>query len=226
VAWHPTGVPDAVIFDMDGVLIDSEPLWQDVEVAVLTRLGVPITRERCKETMGFRVNEAVGYWAERYPWSGPDVHEVAEEIVAGVVAAITERGAPMAGAAEALDFLADQPVRLAIASSSYYRVIEAVLERLDMADRFEVVHSAEDEANGKPDPAVYLTAAAKLTVEPARCIAIEDSPNGVESAKRAGMGCIAIPDAGIAADARFAQADAVLASLRELPGNWAAVVGL
>src|SRR4051812_20125143 len=147
---------------MDGVLIDSEPIWQDVELDVLGGLGVPITRERCKETMGYRVNEAVAHWAERHPWAGPSVDEVAEEIVAGGIGAIGTRGQPKAGAVEALDSLGDQRVRLAIASSSYYRVIAAVLDRLDLAGRFEVVHSAEDERNGKPHPAVYLTAAAKL----------------------------------------------------------------
>jgi sugar-phosphatase len=151
---------------------------------------------------------------------------VADEIVRGVIDAIATRGEPKAGAVEALDFLAGQPVRLAIASSSYYRVIAAVLDRLDLAHRFEVVHSAEDERNGKPHPAVYLTAAAKLSVDPAQCLAIEDSPNGVVSAKAAGMACLAVPDEGTAADVRFAQADAVLTSLADLPDNWAAVVGL
>ncbi|MDQ1374475.1 MAG: mannitol-/sugar-/sorbitol-6-/2-deoxyglucose-6-phosphatase [Actinomycetota bacterium] len=216
----------AVIFDMDGVLVDSEPIWQDVEVDVLGRLGVPLTRDRCKETMGFRVNEAVAHWYERYAWTGPTVDDVAEEIVGGVIAAIAERGELKEGALEAVDFLQHRGVRLAIASSSYYRVIEAVLDRGGLAGRFEVVHSAEDEANGKPDPAVYLTAASKLGVDPALCVAIEDSPNGVLSAKRAGMDCVAVPDPGTETDPVFAEADLVLPSLTELPQHWAALTAL
>ena len=227
VAWHPTGVPDAVIFDMDGVLIDSEPIWQDVELDVLGRLGVPITRDRCKETMGFRVHETVAHWHAQYPWDGPDVDAVVEQIMAGVIDAIGQRGGPKAGAVEAVDFVASQGMRLAIASSSYYRVIDAVLTRLGLAGRFEVVHSAQDEEHGKPHPAVFLTAAAKLGVEPRRCVAIEDSPNGVLSAKRAGMACIAVPEPGTEDDPRYADADVVLASLARVPTEgWAAVAAL
>jgi mannitol-1-/sugar-/sorbitol-6-/2-deoxyglucose-6-phosphatase len=187
---------------------------------------VPLTRELCKQTMGFRVNEAVAHWYERHPWTGPSVDEVVEDLVAGVVDAIGARGEPMAGVDEAIAFLQQQGVRLAIASSSYYRVIDAVLRRLGLSDAFEVVHSAEDEANGKPHPAVYLTAAAKLGVEPAACVAIEDSPNGVVSAKRAGMICVAVPDAGSEADPRFSDADLTLPSLAELPDRWVAVAAL
>ncbi len=219
-------MPEAVIFDMDGVLIDSEPIWQDVELELLGGLGVPLTREMCSETMGFRVNEAVGHWHERYPWAGPTVDEVVDDLVDGVISAIGARGEPKAGVHEAIAFLRDADLRLAIASSSYYRVIDAVLTRCGLADVFEVVHSAEDEANGKPDPAVYRTAAAKLGVTPEVCIAIEDSPNGVLSATRAGMTCIAIPEPGTEADPRFAEADLVLPSLVVLPERWASVAAL
>ena len=217
---------EAVIFDMDGVLVDSEPIWQDVEIDLLGALGVPLTHELCKQTMGFRVNEAVAYWYERHPWDGPTVDDVAEQLMTGVVDAIGARGEPMVGVGAAVAFIRDAGLRLAIASSSYYRVIDAVLRRLDLTDAFEVVHSAEDEANGKPHPDVYLTAAAKLGVAPADCVAIEDSPNGVLSAKRAGMICVAVPDPGIAGDARFGDADLTLSSLAELPTSWATVAAL
>jgi sugar-phosphatase len=219
-------VPEAVIFDMDGVLVDSEPIWQDVEIELLGRLGVPLTREMCTQTMGFRVNEAVGHWYERYPWTGPTVDEVADELVDDVIGAISERGEPMAGVDEVIAFLEDEGLRLAIASSSYYRVIDAVLRRFDLTQRFEVVHSAQEEANGKPHPAVYLTAAAKLGIAPEACIAIEDSPNGVLSATRAGMTCIAIPEPGTETDPRFADADLLIPSLLVLPERWATVAAL
>jgi sugar-phosphatase len=209
-------VLQAVIFDMDGVLIDSEPLWQDVEVEVFSALGVPITRERCKETMGFRVNEAVAHWHGQYPWEGPTIDEVATQIVDGLITAVRERGQAMPGAQEAVVFCRQRVERLAICTSSYYRVIDAVLERCGLAGAFAVVHSAQDEARGKPDPAVYLSTAAKLGVAPERCLAIEDSPNGVLSAKDAGMACLAVPDPGLTGHAGFGRADLVLASLDDL----------
>jgi beta-phosphoglucomutase-like phosphatase (HAD superfamily) len=217
---------EAVIFDMDGVLIDSEPIWQDVETELLGALGVPITRERCKETMGFRVEEAVAHWFGLHPWKGPTVHQVTEQVVDGVIAAIGRRGVAKDGVHQVLALLAGLDVRLAIASSSYYRVIDAVIARLELNGRFEVVHSAEDEERGKPDPAVYLTAAAKLAVAPDRCLAIEDSPNGVVAAKAAGMVCVAVPEPGMADDPRMSQADLVLSSLQDLDADrWAAVAG-
>jgi sugar-phosphatase len=219
-------VPEAVIFDMDGVLVDSEPIWQDVELDVLGRLGVPLTREMCAQTMGFRVEESVAYWYERHPWTGPTVDAVAGELVDGVIAAIGERAEPIAGVTDAIAFLEGAGLRLAIASSSYYRVIDAVLTRFDLAGHFEVVHSAQDEERGKPDPAVYRTAAAKLGVDPVACVAIEDSPNGVLSAKGAGMVCVAVPEPGTEHDARMAEADLVLPSLAVLSEHWATVAAL
>jgi sugar-phosphatase len=207
---------EAVIFDMDGVLIDSEPIWQDVELAVLGRLGVPLTREMCRETMGFRVNEAVAHWYERHPWKGPSVDDVADELVDGVIRTVGERGELKDGAGHAVTFCAERVERLAICSSSYYRVIDAVLDRTGLRDRFAVVHSAEDEERGKPDPACYLTTAAKLGVTPEQCLAIEDSPNGVLAATGAAMTCLAVPEPGTEDDPRTAQADLVLGSLADL----------
>jgi sugar-phosphatase len=209
-------VIEAVIFDMDGVLIDSEPIWQHVEVGVLGALGVPMTSELCRQTMGYRVSEAVAHWRSRHPWTGPTDAEVEDEIVSGVIRAVGERGAPMPGALAAVDFCADHVDRLAICSSSYYRVIDAVLDRCGLHGRFAVVHSAEDEAHGKPDPAVYRTTARKLGVEPARCLAIEDSPNGVAAATAAGMLCLAVPEPGSTDGPRVAGADLVLPSLTAL----------
>jgi sugar-phosphatase len=219
-------VLEAVIFDMDGVLIDSEPIWQDVEIDLFGRLGVPLTRAMCAETMGLRVNEAVAHWYERYPWTGPAVDDVAGELVDGVIATIGERGEAKDGVHDAIAFLEDAGLRLAIASSSYYRVIDAVLDRCGLRDHFEVVHSAQDEERGKPDPAVYLTAAARLGVEPAACVAVEDSPNGVVSAQAAGMACVAVPEPGTEDDPRINGADVVIPSLVELPERWAAVAAL
>jgi sugar-phosphatase len=212
----PTSVDRrAVIFDMDGVLVDSEPIWRRVEQDVLGPLGVPLDDERCRETMGLRVNEVVAHWYARYPWAGPSVSEVEAAILTGVIAETRAHGAARPGVEHALTLCRALGRRVALASSSYRVVIDAVLDHLGLADAFEVVHSAEHEERGKPDPGVYRTTAARLGVAPAGCTAIEDSPNGVRSAKAAGMACVAIPEAGTD-PARLLDADVVLGSLLDL----------
>ena len=217
---------EAAIFDMDGLLIDSEPFWREVEIPVFRGLGVPLTEEMCAETMGLRVNEVVAHWRRQYPWDGPDDGAVVEEIVSGVIHRIQNDGTLMDGVVETIDVLRARGLRLAIASSSLYRVIAAVLDRFDIKSAFEVVHSAEDEERGKPDPAVYQTAAAKIGVAPEACVALEDSVNGVLSAKAAGMTVIAVPDASVRGDTRFEAADITVTSLRDLDAaTWDRLLG-
>lgn len=211
-----SGPIDAVIFDMDGVLIDSEPLWRDAEVAVLTTVGVPIDDEAAKATTGLRFDEVVGQWYARHPWPGPTQAEIGGRIVAGLVRLVHERGTAMPGALAAVDTLAAAGYPLAIASSSPSEVIAAIVGRLGIGDRFAVLQSAEHEPYGKPHPAVYIEAARRLGVAPTRCLAIEDSPNGVIAAKAARMRCVAVPDPHLRADRRFLAADAALPSLTDL----------
>jgi len=208
-------VSDAVIFDLDGLLIDSEPIWRDVEQQVFNDLGVALTDELCRSTMGLPVNEVVAHWHERSPWAGHDLHAAEEAIVDGVIAAIRSCGSAMPGVDHALALAAGLGLRRGIASSSHEIVIDAALERLGLRDRFEVVVSAEHEPCGKPHPGVYLTAARLLGVDPEACVAIEDSPNGVLAAKAAGMRCVAVPEPGTSRSA-LSSADAVLTSLSDL----------
>lgn len=216
--------PLACIFDMDGVLLDSEPFWQDVEIEVFGSLGLHLSREDCRATMGMRVDEVVRQRQAERPWAGVSLAEVADAIVDGVVELVRTRGRPLPGVAWAMDFLEERGVRLALASSSSYRLIDAVLGRLGLAYRFEVCHSAEEEEAGKPDPAVYRSAAAKLGLEPGHCVAVEDSVAGVQAAKAAGMACLAVPDQSVAGAVGFLLADAILPSLEHLDAEvWAAL---
>lgn len=213
--------PRALIFDMDGVLIDSEPLWHEAEIAAMREEGLVLTPEDCLKTTGLRVDEAVAYWVERYPWLAPRGERLAGAVLDHLVDGVAHRGSPKPGIDEALAFVRSRGLRLALASSSPYRVIRAVLDALGLNGTFEVVHSAEEEARGKPDPAVYLTTARKLGIEPGECAAVEDSPNGLLSAKAAGMKCIAVPEPTLRDDPRFALADATIASLGEIgPELW------
>jgi mannitol-1-/sugar-/sorbitol-6-/2-deoxyglucose-6-phosphatase len=205
----------AVIFDMDGVLIDSEPLWRIAEVEALNAAGVPITLQDAVETTGLRTDEVVEHWYARFPWDTLPKKEVEARIITRVIALVRERGGPTPGVFEALDRLgAHYP--LAVASSSASEIIAAVLETLGIGGRFAITQSAEHEPFGKPHPGVYIEAARRLNIEPWRCLAIEDSPNGVIAAKAARMKCIAIPDPALRDDRRYHAADAVVSSLSEV----------
>lgn len=213
--------PRALIFDMDGVLIDSEPLWHVAEIGAFAEVGLELTDEDCLLTTGLRIDASVDYWCERHPRLAPIRDALVTSILDRLVALVNERGTRKPGVEEALAFAQDRGLRLALASSSPYRVIHAALGALDLASAFEVVHSAEEERRGKPDPAVYLTAAGKLGVDPGSCVAVEDSPFGLLSAKAAGMRCIAVPEPALLADPRFSQADAIVGSLAEIgPELW------
>jgi mannitol-1-/sugar-/sorbitol-6-/2-deoxyglucose-6-phosphatase len=202
---------DAVIFDMDGVLVDSEPLWRQVEIEVFGSVGVVLTEEQCLETIGLRLDEVVRHWLGHAPEA--DILAIEHRIHARILEVVAERGVAMPGALEAVEFVRSRGVRMALASSSPLRLIEVTLRRLGLSSAFEVVHSAERESLGKPHPAVYLTTAARLGVRPQRCLAIEDSLRGLVSAKAASMRCIAVPTAP---HPGFALADLVLGSLTEL----------
>lgn len=205
----------AVIFDMDGVLIDTEPVWRKVEIEVFSRVGLQLREEQLLETMGVRIEQVVELWYSRYPWAGPSVEEIARQIEQGVIEYVRLGGAPKEGACEALTKTHDAGLPIAIASSSSETMIRAVVECLAIGQYVDIIASAQNEVEGKPHPAVYESAARRLGIPPEKCIAIEDAPNGVLSAKAAGMYCIAVPDPNFANDPRIAKADLQLTSLTE-----------
>jgi sugar-phosphatase len=206
---------EAVLFDMDGVLIDSEPLWQDAEIEVFARHGVELSREDCASTMGLRIDEVVRHWFSLRPWKEASCEFVEAEIVEAVIELVRTRGEAKQGVLSALDFLASKGLVCGLASSSYLRIIEVVLDKLSISNRFEVIHSAEFERRGKPAPDVYLTAASMLGVTPEKCLVFEDSLNGVRAAKSAGMTCVAIPDPCSPRDEIEALADITIDELSE-----------
>jgi len=220
----------SVILDMDGLLIDTEPAWRVAETDVFADLGVRLTEAELLETTGQAIDEVVAMRRQRQRWRGGKFGqltdaEIADRITELVVAHVMAEGEPMAGVREAIGIFRRNGLALAIASSSPTRLIDAVCQRLRLTD-ITVRCSAFDEAQGKPAPDVYRTAARKLGDNPARCLAIEDSPNGVLAAKAAGMRCLAIPDPLLAADPRYREADLVLPSLACLDDRARRVLGL
>jgi len=208
-------VLEAVIFDMDGVLIDSEPLWRRAEREVFGNVGLALTKEMCMGTMGLRLDEVVAYWYERFPWTGKSPGQVEEEVLSEMYRLIADEGEPLAGVQETLDVVRGSGLALAIASSSPSGLIEAVVDKLEIRDYFSVMCSADEDALGKPDPAVYLRTAERLSVDPRACLVFEDSLLGVRAAKAAGMTVVAVPAADQYDDPRFHEADFKVPSLGE-----------
>lgn len=206
---------EAAIFDMDGLLVDSEPLWRRAEQQIFPALGHELTDAMCMETMGTRVDEVVRHWYRVRPWTGPTQEEVADQIVATVIELVRAEGAPMPGVASALALCVESGLVLALASSSSGRLIDAVVDRLGIRHHFAWLQSAEKEPYGKPHPGVFLTTAARLGVEPRSCLVFEDSLAGVLAGKAARMKVVAVPAAEQYDQARFVIADLKLPSLLE-----------
>ncbi|MCT4702398.1 HAD-IA family hydrolase [Enterobacteriaceae bacterium H20N1] len=175
----------AVIFDMDGVIIDSEGFWQDSQIEVLAGFGIAITAQECeKYTKGKRIDEIARVWCERYSLAVQPLR-LEEHIVSQVCQSIRTEGRAMSGLYQALRCFQANGYRMALATSSSQQIIAAVFDKLALWEWFEVVCSADDERFGKPHPAVYLTALFKLGLNAGECVVIEDSLNGFIAASRA-----------------------------------------
>jgi mannitol-1-/sugar-/sorbitol-6-/2-deoxyglucose-6-phosphatase len=209
----------AVIFDMDGLLIDSEPIWHESERAIFSSVGICLSESDCLKTTGLRVDELVNFWYRQYPWERPAKKEIERSIIDDVIGLISRKAEPKEGVDYIIDFVKSLDVKTALASSSSYDIIRAVVEKFDLSDKFDEIYSAEEEEYGKPHPGVYITTAKRLRVAPYECLAIEDSLNGVLAAKAARMRCIAIPEAVARDDKRFAIADLILDSLKEIDSS-------
>ena len=185
---------DAVIFDMDGVLIDSEPLWKIAMSDVFASLGSTLTAHDFQRTVGLRIDQVVEYWNHEDQWGIDDTHSVVNQILDRMVVLIAENPYPLPGVIDTLDYLSKTDIKIGLATSSPQRLIDAVLKYLNIAPYFDAVHSAEFERYGKPHPDVYLKTAESLAVKPNKCLVIEDSLNGVISGKAAMMSVVCIPE--------------------------------
>lgn len=209
----------AAIFDMDGLLIDSEPLWKRAEQEVLAELGIQLTDDDCEQTLGLRTDMVVTHWYQRFPWKSPSQQTVADAVDRRVEELVSHHGHAMPGAIRAIEAARRAGLLIGLATSSSHSLIDTVVRKLDLAQYFTVTCSAMDEGFGKPDPAVYQTAAARLGVASSDCVAFEDTVPGVQSAKAAGMRVIAVPAAHNFDDPGFDLADLKLRSLEDFEIN-------
>lgn len=203
---------EAVVFDMDGLLVDSEPVWDAARRMMAAAAGVDWNRDDHKAVMGVSTAEWVAYMIRRLALDLPP-EAVEAEIIARMVA-LYEREVPFfEGAVEAVA-LAAAAYPTGLASGSPPRLIDAVTRHPSLAGRFRSILSSDQVGRGKPAPDVYLAAADALGVPPENCVCLEDSGNGILAGKNAGMKVIAVPDPRFAPSAEtLAQADLILDSL-------------
>jgi HAD superfamily hydrolase (TIGR01509 family) len=206
---------EAVVFDLDGVLVQTEELWDEVRERFARERGGRYDAEAQRAMMGMSSLEWSRFMNEELGVPEPP-ERISAEVVRRMEARYRERLPLIDGAREAVERLgARWP--LGVASSSNRPLIDAVLELSGLAQFFQATVSSEEVAGGKPAPDVYLEAAKRLGVDPARCAAVEDSHSGIRSAKAAGMRVIAIPNASFPPDEEaLGEADVVLPSLAEL----------
>ncbi|NIG53445.1 hexitol phosphatase HxpB [Chitinophaga sp. Cy-1792] len=206
---------NTVIFDMDGLLVDSEPLWGLAMQEVFNTVGVTLTPDLWHKTTGLRTKEVVSYWHHHFQWTAKSEEQVTDEIISTVIRMIIAEGRSMEGLHYILDFFKERQFKIGLASSSPKRLIDAVVDNLGISPYFQAVASAEFEDYGKPHPAVYLACAKALGSMPLECIAFEDSITGMTAAKAARMTTVVVPEAHNRQDPRYALANLKLNSLLE-----------
>ncbi|MBC7901975.1 MAG: hexitol phosphatase HxpB [Gemmatimonadaceae bacterium] len=184
---------DTVIFDMDGLLIDSEPLWEEAGKETLKEFRINLTADQYHESTGLRSREWILHW---FGYFGIDLaHAEAAEnaILKKAIEKIGNNARPMPGAEHVVNLFIEKEFRIGIASSSPLELIEMVVQKLGIGAYITAKASAEHLAYGKPHPEVYLNCAAALGAAPSSCICFEDSFNGMIAAKAARMKCVVVP---------------------------------
>ncbi|AVF35059.1 hexitol phosphatase HxpB [Rahnella sikkimica] len=208
---------NAAIFDMDGLLIDSEPLWVQAELDVFSSLGVDISqRHLLPDTLGLRVDQVVRMWYQTLPWQGPTQDDVSKMIIARTIELVEQTRPLLPGVNQALEMCRDNGLKVGLASASPLFMLRAVLEMFNLQSYFQVITSAENLPYSKPHPEVYLLAAGELQFDPLNCVTLEDSFNGMIATKAARMRSIVVPASEYRDDPRWALADTKLETLEAL----------
>lgn len=204
------------IFDMDGLLIDSEPLWYEAAQECLSKFGRTIGEEQYVETTGLRTKEFLQHWFGVFNIDHAHIPTAEKEITDLVIAKVMDSGTMMEGVGETMELVKQTALKVGLASSSPLALIKAVLEKTKMEQYFSAICSAEFLPYGKPNPQVFINCAIELGSPPPACICFEDSFNGMIAAKAARMKCIVVPHPDQYHQERWNIADLRLNSLRSL----------
>ncbi len=184
---------NTVIFDMDGLLIDSEPLWKQAADDLLLQYSAQLTNQQYAVTTGLRTKEFLAHWFVHFSLPPDDLAEAEKKIVSRVVDLVKQKGKPMPGVSHILNFFREREFNIGLATSSPPALIQVVVDMLGIGTYLQAVSSAENLAFGKPHPEVYLNCAEKLGAFPDQCVCFEDSFNGMIAAKAAKMKCVMVP---------------------------------
>lgn len=184
---------DAIIFDMDGLLVDTEPVWEEAETEMLSAYNVEMQSEVRMQLVGLRNDVFLSRLIAHYNIPA-SLETLQEDIIDRMLKLIPVKAKPKAGALEIIKYAVDRGIPTAIASSSPGVIIEAVVSSQGWGKYIPIRCSAEHLLAGKPEPHVYWEAAKALGVAPMNCLALEDSPTGARAAVAAGMTCYAVPD--------------------------------
>jgi len=205
---------DTVIFDIDGLLIDSEPLWTEAAEEVFNQYGIALTEQQYLSTTGLRTKEFVDHWLGFFGVSKDRSSEAEHRIITTVLRKIETRGVVMPGVQHIINFFCEKGFKIGLATSSPQELIDLVVKMLGIAPYINATASAQELPYGKPHPQVYLDCAAKLNSTPTSCLCFEDSFNGMIAAKAARMKCVVVPHHNQLKEERWGAADLKLSSLQ------------
>ena len=205
---------NTVIFDMDGLLIDSEPLWTEAASEVFEYYGKRLSPSDFESTTGLRTSEFVSWWLRDYKFDDTELERAAERIVELVIKKIKLQGKALPGLEYILDFFSRRGYKMGLATSSPLKVADTVTNMLGIDKYLQVKTSAEKMEYGKPHPGVYLACAKELQSSPLECICFEDSVNGMIAAKAARMKCVVVPTYAQQKDEKWSIADLKISSLK------------
>ena len=183
----------AIIFDMDGLLVDSEVVWHIAETDLIESRGHVYTDAAREAIIGMRMDEFMLVLRDLFKLED-SVEDLMDELIGKMLKLIPEKVEEKPGATPLLNYVVEQEIPFALASSSSMSIINAIVESQGWGDIFKHRFTADDDPRGKPAPDVYLRTARSLGYDPMRCLALEDSPNGARAAVAAGMTCYAVPD--------------------------------
>ncbi len=203
----------AIIFDMDGLLVNSEPYWKIAEKICFGKLGLNLNDELLRQVMGFRLSEVVAHWYNYQPWGLQNFEAVEADVLETVKQLIIENADALPGVIQTLELCKANGYKIALASSSAMSLINVVVDKLNIRHYFDLLVSAEFEPYGKPHPSVFITTANMLNVLPTECLVFEDSVNGMIAAKAARMKCIVVPEAEKQQEPYWQLANQILKSL-------------
>jgi mannitol-1-/sugar-/sorbitol-6-/2-deoxyglucose-6-phosphatase len=205
---------NSVIFDMDGLLVDTEPLWHEAANEIFGKHGVLLTPENHAATTGLRTKEFIQWWFPRFGISTEHAATAEKEIVALVIQKFLQKGKALPGVAYIFNFFQQRNFKIGIATSSGMELVNTVINFLQLPGKLDAIVSGAELPYAKPHPQVFIDCAAALNVSPENCVCFEDSFNGMIAAKAARMKCVMVPAYSQLHNTRWQAADLKISSLQ------------